>query len=376
MHAFSTAFRVDIAWSKGQHNIAMSDDDYYEDDFEEDVATPPGTPPVAPVAAASGVMPIGVGYDDASPGYGSPTGSHVPWSVITLDELELGDKLAAGAMGAITGGFYRGRPVAVKTLHDTSSKALASVEAELLVHASLKHERVVELIGANLVPGRGCCIVMERCECSLFERLHRRPDEMSRRELMRLAIQVAEGMQHLHTRRPPVVHRDLKSHNVLLDGSGGAKLCDFGLVNTREVTAGTPNYMAPELFLQKPNSASVDVFAFGVLLNEMWAREVPWDGYLPLDIKDKVVAGERPPSPRSMPLQCESLLSRLWHKAASLRPSFAEALPLLEAVLDNLPAGVPTSRGYGCGGGGGMPMDSLDALDSMMTAGLSLKARR
>ena len=136
--------------------------------------------------------------------------------------------------------------------------------------------------------------------------------------------------------------------------------------------------MAPELFLQKPNSASVDVFAFGVMLNEMWAREVPWDGYLPLDIKDKVVAGGRPPSPRSMPLQCESLLKRLWHGSASLRPTFGEALPLLESVLENLPAGVPSSRGFGCGGslGGGMPMDSLDALDSMMTAGLSLKARR
>ena len=66
------------------------------------------------------------------------------------------------------------------------------------------------------------------------------------------------------------------------------------------------------------------------------------------------------------------------HASASLRPTFSEALPLLESVLDNLPAGVPSSRGFGCGGGpgGGMPMDSLDALDSMMTAGLSLKARR
>ena len=46
--------------------------------------------------------------------------------------------------------------------------------------------------------------------------------------------------------------------------------------------------MAPELFLAKSHAASVDVFAFGVLLNELWAREVPWDGYSPLDIRDKV----------------------------------------------------------------------------------------
>ena len=345
-------------------------DDYYEDDFEADDATPPATPadPVAPVAAPYGASsPQGYGgggdyYDDLrSPAQG-------PWQVIHLDELEVGVKLAAGAMGAVHGGFFRGKPVAIKTLHDVSHAQLAAVEAELLVHASITHPRVVELCGANLVPP-GCCIVMEKCECSVFERLHRRAEELSRRESMRIAIQVAEGMRHLHTRKPPVVHRDLKSHNVLLDAEGNAKLCDFGLVNTREVTAGTPNYMAPELFLAKPNSSAVDVFAFGVLLNELWAREVPWDGYQPWDIREKVTSGARPPTPRTMPVTCEALLKKLWHASADRRPTFAEALPALEGILDNLPVGVPMRSG----GGGGMPMDSLDALDSL--AGLSMRPR-
>jgi len=185
-------------------------------------------------------------------------------------------------------GFFRGRPVAIKTLHDTTAAQISAVEAELQVHASLRDRRVVELIGANLVPP-GCCIVMEMCQYSLFEKLHRRPEEMSRREAIGIAIQVAGGMAFLHSRRPSIVHRDLKSHNVLLDAHGDAKLCDFGLVLTREPTAATPNYMAPELFLAKSHSTPVDVFAFGVLLNELWAREVPWDGYSPLDIKGKVV---------------------------------------------------------------------------------------
>ena len=76
---------------------------------------------------------------------------------------------------AVHAGIYRGRPVAIKTLHDTSKGALAAVEAELLVHASLRNNRrIVELLGASLEPP-GCCIVMEQCDCSLFERLHRRP---------------------------------------------------------------------------------------------------------------------------------------------------------------------------------------------------------
>ena len=91
------------------------------------------------------------------------------------------------------------------------------------------------------------------------------------------------------------------------------------------MTAGTPNYMAPELFLAKaystpnpnPNpklqaySTPVDVFAFAVLLNELLSREVPWDGYQPMDIKAKVVAGERPRVPKTVPSACEGLLRKV-----------------------------------------------------------------
>ena len=171
-------------------------------------------------------------------------------------------------------------------------------------------------------------------------------------------------MAFLHSRAPPVVHRDLKSHNVLLTADGRCKLCDFGLVNVREVSAGTPNYMAPELFLSKPFGNAVDVFAFGVLLNEIWAREVPWDGYQPLDIREKVTAGERPPTPRTMPYACEALVKRLWHATPALRPTFAEALPQLQSVNDVLPVGNL---------GASMPRDALDSLDAL--SGLSLKPR-
>lgn len=327
----------------------MANQDEYEDDFEdyEEDFEPEDPPAYAPVA--NGAPP--------KPQFSRSPSMSFPWALVTLDELDMGDKLAAGAMGAVHAGFYRGRPVAIKTLHDTSREQMAKVEAELLVHASLRAPRTVELLGANLIPPR-CCIVMERCECSLFERLHRHAGELSRRQSVTLALQVAEGMKYLHTRRPAVVHRDLKSHNVLIDERGEAKLCDFGLVNTREATAGTPNYMAPELFQGKPFSAAVDVFAFGVLLNEMWAREVPWDGYQPLDIKQKVEKGERPPIARTMPYACEGLVKKLWHGTPALRPSMADALVALDGVLDTLP-GDSLSRS--------LPLDSLDsdALDCL-----------
>mmetsp|Transcript_14727 Transcript_14727/g.33394 ORF Transcript_14727/g.33394 Transcript_14727/m.33394 type:complete len:180 (+) Transcript_14727:3-542(+) len=173
-----------------------------------------------------------------------------------------------------------------------------------------------------------------------------------------MAVQVAEGMAFLHSRSPPVVHRDLKSHNVLIDAAGECKLCDFGLVDMKEVTAGTPNYMAPELFLAKPYSTPVDVFAFGVLLNEMFAREVPWDGYRPMEIKEMVLQGERPPTPKTMPQLLGRLLCKLWHQQPAQRPTFEQLIKTLQLVEETLPVGAPMQCSY-------QLVDSLDSFASM-----------
>ena len=99
---------------------------------------------------------------------------------------------------------------------------------------------------------------------------------------------IAEGIHYLHTRRPLIVHRDLKTHNSLIDRTGTVKLCDFGLVTTRNTTAGTPNYMAPELLSDKSFNKAVDVYAFGMMLWEMFTRQVPFHGWRAEDIKEHV----------------------------------------------------------------------------------------
>lgn len=118
--------------------------------------------------------------------------------------------------------------------------------------------------------------------------------------------------------------------------------------------------MAPELLLSKPYNTAVDVFAFGVLLNECFRREVPWDGYKPLDIKQMVVDGQRPPTALTMPTALERMLGRLWHQQADARPAFYRIVDDLRAVCDTLPAG---------GGGdslGRSLRDMPDALDALM----------
>ena len=280
-----------------------------------------------------------------------------PWSLITLDELELGEQLGSGGNGTVHAAQWRGETVAVKTLHRITREQLATIEAELLVQAPLVHAGVVRLLGACLVPP-SCCIVLEHCTTSLFARLYKDPSPIERSWVVHVACNVAHAMAYLHGLSPPLVHRDLKSPNVLLASDGRtSKLCDFGLVGTREPTAGTPNYMAPELLEARSWSTPVDVYAFGVLLNELFVREVPWDGFQPFDIKQKVLKGERPAISLTMPLACERLLQRAWHQDAHKRPTFEEAVVELEKVKEMTGGGAQSH---------GLPPLPPDALDSLM----------
>merc|ERR1712113_191582 len=99
-------------------------------------------------------------------------------------------------------------------------------------------------------------------------------------------LQVADAVMYLHAQNPTVVHRDLKSLNVVLDLSLNIKLCDFGLTepmerthNTKKNNGGSPRYMAPELFDSKTKiTEKVDIWAMGCIYNEIFAGGLPYEG--------------------------------------------------------------------------------------------------
>jgi serine/threonine-protein kinase CTR1 len=132
---------------------------------------------------------------------------------------------------------------------------------------------------------------MDLADSSLFDLLHNsRLDRFTLHQRLSMCHQVAKGLLYLHQMTPPVIHRDIKSHNVLVFNDNNSdddivlKLCDFGLVRTKTTAAGTPNYMAPELFRQASFSAAVDVYAFAVLACEIFTQQLPYRGYDPSDI--------------------------------------------------------------------------------------------
>ena len=160
-------------------------------------------------------------------------------------------------------GSWRDSPVAVKVLRHTGltlAASQASLVSELRVLARLRHRRVVRMLCAcvDLASAEGsAAIVMELMERgSLYSMLHddTRPHCPSTdAQRLQCSIEIADGMYYLHSSR--LIHRDLKSHNVLVNSRGGCKISDFGMATYRgegasrvSVRAGTAAWSSPESF--------------------------------------------------------------------------------------------------------------------------------
>ena len=286
------------------------------------------------------------------------------WTNLDFGEIEMGERIGGGGVGVVYEGWFRGEQVALKTLFDprVDEKLKEEYMDELLVMSQLDHPNIVAFKGACMAPP-DLCFVMERCETSLFTLLHYSGRaELSTYERARMAADVAAAMAYLHARRPAIIHRDLKSPNVLVAEDGALKVCDFGLVRTKTTQAGTPSYMAPELLDGKPFSRAVDVYAFGILLHEIFSGEVPFDGCDFYDVRTRVGRGDRPRVPTlDVPDAIQTMMVDCWHARPERRPEMADVHATLQELLEKLPRQsnlAALESGDSFGGG--------DALDDLL----------
>mmetsp|Transcript_16077 Transcript_16077/g.24974 ORF Transcript_16077/g.24974 Transcript_16077/m.24974 type:complete len:174 (-) Transcript_16077:139-660(-) len=163
----------------------------------------------------------------------------------------------------------------------------------------LRHPNIAILMG--VIPNiPDIYIVFEHVKGSLYDLLHmqRNQVELSVVEKLCIARDAAIAFEYMH--QLGIVHRDIKSHNILVDQDLHVKVCDFGLAKfTADLNkgsmqyAGTPTYMAPELFQKRTYDQSVDTFAFGCLLWEIICRDIPLAGLDAQDISVQVIRGEK-----------------------------------------------------------------------------------
>jgi len=196
--------------------------------------------------------------------------------------------IGSGGFGAVHRGSYCGEEVAIKKLHDSefgiTTSQLEEFKKEVANLQALKHHRLVTFVGAAFVDSSICIVTELMPNGSLYSLLHQRNQELSIRQRHSITVHIAEGVDFLHGRVPPFVHRDLKSLNVVMDMELNAKLCDFGLAQSMEKThitrkeseGGSPRYMAPELFDSTGKiTEKVDVWALGCLTAEVFTGGMP-----------------------------------------------------------------------------------------------------
>ena len=152
---------------------------------------------------------------------------------------------------------------------------------------------------------------------------------------LQILIQTATGMAYLHSRSPRVMHRDLKSLNILLSYDLSVRVADFGVTrefqNTHAMSrAGTMQWAAPEILLGEKYNHKCDVWSFGVVCWELLTALTPFDGINLVDLSKKVhLEGLRLPPPAGAPLPMLQLIARCWAKPAD-RPEFEKVLATLQ----------------------------------------------
>ncbi|KAH8491879.1 hypothetical protein H0E87_021465 [Populus deltoides] len=261
----------------------------------------------------------------------------IPW-----EEMTLGERIGLGSYGEVYRGDWHGTEVAVKRFldQDITGESLAEFRSEVRIMKRVRHPNVVLFMGA-VTRAPNLSIVTEFIpRGSLYRLLHRPNNQLDDRRRLRMALDAARGMNYLHSCTPMIVHRDLKSPNLLVDKNWVVKVCDFGLSRIKNSTflssrstAGTAEWMAPEVLRNEPSDEKCDVYSFGVILWELSTLQQPWGGMNPMQVVGAVGFQHRSLDiPNDMDPAIADIIRKCWQTDPRLRPTFAEIMAALKLL--------------------------------------------
>ncbi|XP_031264331.1 serine/threonine-protein kinase CTR1-like isoform X2 [Pistacia vera] len=273
-----------------------------------------------------------------------PPSSEATQSVLTTSSSELYLE-EEGSYGTVHHAKWRNSDVAVKILVEQEFHADRFEEflREVAIMKRLRHPNIVLFMGAVTQPPNLSIVTEYLSRGSLFNLLQM-PDAREVLDLrlrLNMAYDVAKGMNYLHQRRPPIVHRDLKSPNLLVDSNYTVKVCDFGLSRSKANTylssktaAGTPEWMAPEVLREERSNEKSDVFSFGVVLWELITLQQPWKNLTPMQVIGAVAfSGKRLEIPDNVNPAVATLMESCWADDPDSRPCFSNVMEILQQLL-------------------------------------------
>ncbi|KAG7466875.1 hypothetical protein MATL_G00146940 [Megalops atlanticus] len=253
---------------------------------------------------------------------------------IKFDDIHFHENCGGGSFGSV----YRAKWISQDK--EVAVKKLLKIEEEAEILSILSHKNIIQFYGAILEEPNYGIVTEYASGGSLYEYLSREEsEEMDMEHVMAWAIQIAKGMHYLHSEAPvKVIHRDLKSRNVVMTADKVLKICDFGASRFHSHTThmslvGTFPWMAPEVIQSLPVSETCDTYSYGVVLWEMLTREVPFKGLEGLQVAWLVVEkNERLTIPSSCPTSFAELMRKCWATEPKERPMFKQILTTLESM--------------------------------------------
>ncbi|KAK8308625.1 hypothetical protein V6Z11_D02G072600 [Gossypium hirsutum] len=247
---------------------------------------------------------------------------------ILWEELTIGDKL--------------GKDVAVKVFPNLeySDDVIHSFRQEVSLMKRLRHPNVLLFMGAVTSPQRLCIVTEFLQRGSLFRLLQRNAAKLERKRRVHMALDIAQGMNYLHHCNPTIVHRDLKSSNLLVDKNWTVKVGDFGLSRLKHATflttktgKGTPHWMAPEVLRNEPSDEKSDIYSFGVILWELATGKIPWENLNSIQVIGAVgFMNQRLEIPNYLDPLWASIIESCWLSDPQSRPTFLELMDKLRVL--------------------------------------------
>jgi len=273
-----------------------------------------------------------------------------PEYIIQRNELVIKERIGRGSFGEVFRATFYKTEVAVKRLphYKLTDDLIQDLYREAMLMLKFRHPNIIAFMGLCTEKPDISIVTEYMRRGSLYDILHNDKIIIDDYHIKKFLLDTCKGMAYLHE-VANIIHRDLKSHNLLVDEYWNVKVCDFGLSRKIEdqlsdltmTSCGTPCWTAPEVLRNDKYCNKCDVYSFSICLWECCTREDPFPGLTPfqiiIEVGDKKL---RLPIPPKCNPSFADLLMITWKENPSERPSFEDIIETIESI--NIPETTPS----------------------------------